>query len=449
MPSNRIPNDHLRRLLAQSGWTAHSLAQAVNTLGAQSGVRLTYDRTSVAHWLAGSRPPAPVPDLVSRALSKRLRRPVGTHETGLDPGSAHWRQPAHPGGTRGSAEARLNELCRMDLDPLRRAALLSLPYRPSTVAVRLRTEASTADPSRARPLRGPAGPTTCTLDGMTTVFESLSEHHGGGHARTSLITYLADTALPQLVRAPGERSRRRLFGAVARLSHVLAASSLDIGAHGLTQQYHQLTIALAAEADDPSIRPQALYSMSVHAHLLGHLGHAMALSDAALDAAGAAVPTQLRALVLTQQAHVQAALGKRHKAASGLAAAERHSRGAGSRTYHHGTLEYRRAACLLALGNHRAAVSVLDGSLRSGSDGPARTRTLSHALLATAHLRAGRPEPAWRHSNAFLDQAGHFDSYLVRAALDRLRGEYRGAEVPAELATRLARHAVSVPAGTK
>src|SRR2546430_2707751 len=89
--SARTPNQALRRLLDQAGWSGARLAREVNSLGAEQGTALHYDRTSVAHWLAGSRPRPPVPSLVAEALSRRLGSPVRPQDTGLtapgqDPG---------------------------------------------------------------------------------------------------------------------------------------------------------------------------------------------------------------------------------------------------------------------------------------------------------------------------------------------------------------------------
>jgi hypothetical protein len=51
----RAANTQLTALLHQPPG-AQALASAVNIAGAENGVVLRYDRTSVAHWLSGSRP---------------------------------------------------------------------------------------------------------------------------------------------------------------------------------------------------------------------------------------------------------------------------------------------------------------------------------------------------------------------------------------------------------
>ncbi|MDG4862527.1 hypothetical protein P8605_30765, partial [Streptomyces sp. T-3] len=80
---HRSPNTALAALLAEARWSAGDLARTVNAEGARSGVDLRYDRTAVAHWLQGSRPRAPVPELVARVLGQHLGRPIRPVDAGL------------------------------------------------------------------------------------------------------------------------------------------------------------------------------------------------------------------------------------------------------------------------------------------------------------------------------------------------------------------------------
>ncbi|MCF6523424.1 hypothetical protein [Streptomyces sp. JJ36] len=80
---SRTPNDALRALLAESGWTQAAFAHRLALLGAEEGLPLRYDRTSVAHWLRGSRPAPAVQRLMAEALSRRLGRPVPVSALGM------------------------------------------------------------------------------------------------------------------------------------------------------------------------------------------------------------------------------------------------------------------------------------------------------------------------------------------------------------------------------
>ncbi|MGQ4413568.1 hypothetical protein ACN6K8_006576, partial [[Kitasatospora] papulosa] len=85
---NRTPNPALADLLDQAKLSRTQLAQRVNRLGPQAGLELTYDRTAVAHWIAGTLPKPEVRPLIVEALSVRLGRPVTHAEAGLAPSAA-------------------------------------------------------------------------------------------------------------------------------------------------------------------------------------------------------------------------------------------------------------------------------------------------------------------------------------------------------------------------
>lgn len=79
--ARRDANGLLAALIAEADWTAGELARAVNGLGMAQGLCLRYDRTSVAHWLTGSRPRprslilSPPPSLSDWAALSCRRKP--------------------------------------------------------------------------------------------------------------------------------------------------------------------------------------------------------------------------------------------------------------------------------------------------------------------------------------------------------------------------------------
>ncbi|MBO8186914.1 hypothetical protein [Streptomyces spirodelae] len=81
---NRTPNRELRALLEESEWTQAAFARALARLGAEVGIHLRYDRTSVAHWLRGSRPDPRVRYLMAEALSRRLGRRITVADLGMN-----------------------------------------------------------------------------------------------------------------------------------------------------------------------------------------------------------------------------------------------------------------------------------------------------------------------------------------------------------------------------
>ncbi|MCH6162482.1 hypothetical protein [Streptomyces marispadix] len=107
------PNDALRSLLEETRWTQESFARAIAKVGAEAGVPLGYDRTSVARWLRGSRPSPRVQSFIAEALSRRLGRPVYVTQLGMGdgrsggPGRRALRENAAARGQEGDAGAEL------------------------------------------------------------------------------------------------------------------------------------------------------------------------------------------------------------------------------------------------------------------------------------------------------------------------------------------------------
>ncbi|MFD9678192.1 hypothetical protein ACFWAO_40620, partial [Streptomyces sp. NPDC059981] len=100
--TEREPNGRLRTLLTDARWSGQDFARAVNGVAAETGLTLCYDRTSVSHWLSGTRPPAHVVALAAEALTRRTGRRISPADTGLArPAAARAR--TRPGGGPGGA----------------------------------------------------------------------------------------------------------------------------------------------------------------------------------------------------------------------------------------------------------------------------------------------------------------------------------------------------------
>src|SRR6478609_6478330 len=85
MPHARGPNSALRGCMAEAGWNGPALAAALQKVARESGFSVGYDRTTVAHWLSGTQPRPPGPQLLEEAFARRLGRPVSRGELGLRP----------------------------------------------------------------------------------------------------------------------------------------------------------------------------------------------------------------------------------------------------------------------------------------------------------------------------------------------------------------------------
>lgn len=112
----RGPNEKLGTVLALAGISNAGLARRVNDLGAQRGLTLRYDKTSVARWVSkGMVPQGAAPHLIAAAIGAKLGRPVPLHEIGLaDADPAPEVGLAFPRDV-GEAVRSATELYRLDL----------------------------------------------------------------------------------------------------------------------------------------------------------------------------------------------------------------------------------------------------------------------------------------------------------------------------------------------
>ncbi|CAM5737301.1 hypothetical protein SMICM304S_06657 [Streptomyces microflavus] len=335
--TRRTPNQALRLLLAEAGWSGAQLAREVNALGAVQGTALHYDRTAVAHWLAGSRPRRPVPALVAEALSRRLGRPVREQDTGLGPavGAAHG--PGAPAGEPSAVE-RLDEVLRTT--GRRRVALagayslaaLAIPYGPSAIPHGALTvphgpaaiHRGPPEPGRRSPLPpGRVGMAhVAAAHELLALFSRGDAVLGAGPVYEPLRQYLSASVLPWLQRDMKPAVRRELLTVASRLTYLCAFTHFDMNRHAAAQRLYLTSVELAREAGDRVGCGLALRGLSVQAHALGHFAEAHHLAERAAETALHQVPPHQQAFFHGQLAVALAGRGDpRH--ARHLAAAER------------------------------------------------------------------------------------------------------------------------------
>ncbi|WP_093784781.1 regulator [Actinacidiphila guanduensis] len=78
------PNAKLAAVIAEAGFSHAGLARRVNQLGAEHGLDLRYDKTSVTRWLRGQQPRGTTPALIAEVFTQRLGRRLATQDLGLD-----------------------------------------------------------------------------------------------------------------------------------------------------------------------------------------------------------------------------------------------------------------------------------------------------------------------------------------------------------------------------
>ncbi|MDK1475696.1 hypothetical protein QNO07_20125 [Streptomyces sp. 549] len=421
MSPQRTPNTRLRALLGEAEWTQEALARAVNSLAAEIGTRLRYDRTTVAHWLAGTEPRRPAAQFAAEALSRRLARPV----TPLDAG---FHAPA-AGPPAADPVAGFTALCRSDSDPAHRGPLHQRPYRVAEAITAL--SPPPRRPGRPRqPVPGREAPgSLAALEDAARFFATSMDSHGGRNARTALCAYLADDVSPMLRHPLPARAEAPLLSAAGRLTFVLGRMYEDGRLHGLAQHYYGYAHRLAHEAGDRVTWTQVVRAMSAQALRLDHRETALRLAEAAVGAASA-TPPAVRAFAHSQAAVARATAGDRRGSVEAMATAERFATradcdggdGGGDpfTSYPAAALSYQASAALEALGDVPAALAALRRSVIERAPGDVRGRALTRARFAEVLLRAGRLEEAFGTWRDFADDHPSLRSGEADRAAERM-----------------------------
>lgn len=433
MAARRMPNTLLRDLLGEAGWTGDALARAVNSIGAEAGMSLRYGRSSVAHWLTGMCPRAPVPDFVAEAFSRKLHRPVSVGQTGL----------TRPGATRQPEERRQVELWDMDV-----ASRLVAPREvgaggTAPVASRgyLLADLSVPGWTELTGMRQGwswvAGSTdrverwhVQSAAGMVGLFSDVDFAFGGGHARLELARYLAVPVAPWLRATATPAVRRDLLRTVSRLTYLCGFMYFDDELHGAAQHYYLTNLRLTAEAGDPIGYAVTLRALSGQARLLGHHREAVHLAEAAVEAAAGTAGPQTAAFLFGQLAVAHASDGNGREAVQHLLTAERfldRARDAPAPIggCHAASLAHQQAAVRAKLGDRPGAIEALTLSVRDRPASERRSRAITLARLAELQLDNGDLEAACGTWQRFLQDYPYLRSRRVNRALVSMRSRLR------------------------
>ncbi|MFC5667157.1 hypothetical protein ACFP3U_29850 [Kitasatospora misakiensis] len=427
--SQPLPNHLLRLLLVEARWTGGELARAVNLAAAECGIRTTYDRTSVSHWLAGRRPRPPGPDLLAEVFSRRFGRTVSTADLGLDRPLPRQRGPAtwvpEPVDTR----EELTLLRQLAPQPPHGRALVGSVYSIAALSV----------PGWPPPFTPPARPTgpyrpgiadIRAVEEMPALFSAVDARAGGGLARRALASYLAHSVEPLLGSVLRPVQHQRLLVAASQLAYLCAFMCWDDLLHGAAQHYYRLALSLAAEGGSSTDYAIALRGMSVQALMLGHRRQAVHLSEGAV-AAGTGVDPLRRAFLHGQLAVSRAVEQDRRRAPQTLSAAERFLERAGSPAsapvgaYHLAALRHQQAEMSAFLGDRRGAVAALTDSVHLRPAEERRSLAVTLARLARLQAQDGRLDEAVATWHRFLDARTTLRSRRIDRAVTELRNQTR------------------------
>ncbi|MFF7752401.1 MFS transporter [Streptomyces sp. NPDC007971] len=335
----RGPNDKLGTVLALAGISNAGLARRVNDLGAQRGLTLRYDKTSVARWVSkGMVPQGAAPHLIAAAIGQKLGRPVPLHEIGLaDADPAPEVGLAFPRDV-GQAVKSATELYRLDLAGRRAGSggiwqSLAGSFAVSAYATPasrwLITPADSSVAREANSAEGSGAPIKVGHSDVQKLREAAEDarrwdsKYGGGDWRSSMVPEcLRVEAAPLLLGAYSDEVGRALFGATAELTRLAGWMAFDTGQQEAAQRYYIQALRLARAAADVPLGGYVLASMSLQATYRGFGDEGVDLAQAALERNRGLATARTMSFFRLIEARAHARAGDAQAAGAALKAAE-------------------------------------------------------------------------------------------------------------------------------
>jgi hypothetical protein len=384
--------------MAEGGLGNAQLARKVNVVGAELGLRLHYDKTSVSHWLKGSVPKPEARPAVVEALSRLLGRPVTSAEVGWEAGPAE----------EHDVVTGVIDLSRADMDPSRRGVLRAGMYAatlgvPQFEDVAGRIEAVAA----GRTVRIGTSDVE-TVRRMTDKVAEILDEIGAGHARPMAAAFLTNTVGTYLKASGPEPVKQDMRAAASDLVYLTGWMAMYEDAQGLGQQYYLKALKLAGAAEDHVTYCRTLRGMSLQASHLGYGPKALELADSAAEAAPKAGP-RLVAFLRGQQAHASAMVGDRRTAFARLnetetALAQADNRRDAVGGYDEAAYHFHEAHVMWSLGDGEGSIRALRRSNRARSPQERQGRLHCLGVIAERQFRMRHVEAATATWSEFLDE---------------------------------------------
>jgi hypothetical protein len=271
---------------------------------------------------------------------------------------------------------------------------------------------------------------------MTRAFRSLDNRYGGGHARSTVSSYLTDNVVPLLKDGRHHDGvRRDLSGAVAELNQLAGWMAYDVGDTASGRLHLRQAMRLCQEVGDDALAAEMLAGMSHHAAFDGAPVVATDLARAARDSAGRTGLSALVAESAVMEAHGLALLHDTNGCLRALGDAERAFSAAAGRErpawlgyFDEAYLAAKFAHCFRDLARPVEAERYARRSLRM-TDGYDRGRLFNTALLSSVLADQRRVEEACDTGSQAVAMAGTLRSVRVTAYLDDIARRSRHSEL--------------------
>ncbi|MDT0395590.1 MULTISPECIES: hypothetical protein [Streptomyces] len=431
----RGPNEKLGTVLALAGISNAGLARRVNDLGAQRGLTLRYDKTSVARWVSkGMVPQGAAPHLIAAAIGQKLGRPVPLHEIGLaDADPAPEVGLAFPRDV-GQAVRSATELYRLDLAGRRAGSggiwqSLAGSFAVSAYATPasrwLITPADSSVAREANPVDGSGAPLKVGHSDVRKLREAAEDarrwdsKYGGGDWRSSMVPEcLRVEAAPLLLGSYADDVGRSLFGAAAELTRLAGWMAFDTGQQEAAQRYYIQALRLARAAADVPLGGYVLASMSLQATYRGFGDEGVDLAQAALERNRGLATARTLSFFRLVEARAHARAGDAQAAGAALKSAEswlERSRPGDSDPSWLGFYSYDRfaadaAECYRDLKAPRQVRRFTEQALSKPTEEFVRSHGLRLVVSAVAELESGNLDAACEQGVRAVEVAGRISS---------------------------------------
>ncbi|MER5744468.1 transcriptional regulator [Streptomyces sp. NPDC059913] len=428
----RQPNERLQALIQEAGCSNAGLARRVNMVGAERGLDLRYDKTSVARWLRGQQPRGRAPGIIAEALGRKLGRTVTIDEIGM----ANGKNLASGVGLQFAPTVigAIEQVCELWRSDVGRRDFLSGSAVASSALVEPSRDwlITGADPQVARSAGARVGMSdVAAVRSMTAALVDLDHRFGSGHVRPVLVHYLNSVVSGLLSGAYRESVGRQLFAAVARLTELGGYMAVDTGQPGLAQRYYIQALRLAQAADDRAYGGYVLAaSMSHLAAQLGNPREIAQLARAAQEGARGHVTPRAEAMFYAAEARGHALLGDartcQEVTGHALACLEKAEPETGDDPdwiahFDHAYLADELAHCHRDLGQAEAAARRAKEALAALPESRARRRGIGLVLLATAQVQMREVEQACHTGTQAMELLGSVRSSRGAEYLDDLQ----------------------------